>query len=178
MVYWVKTAVMALLMASNAAAFTVSKSSPQWRMSPALMATKEPETEMKVEEKKVKEEKVAVEEVEEKPEKFDLMAWFEAKAPLVEKALEESVKSDCPQTKKICESMSYSLMAGGKRIRPMIALAACEMLGGSIEEGMPIAIATEMIHTFSLIHDDLPAMDNDDLRRGKPTNHVSFVVFV
>ena len=104
--------------------------------------------------------------MEDKPEKFDLMAPFEAKAPLVEKALEEFVKSDCPQTKKICESMSYSLMAGGKRIRPMITLAACEMLGGSVEEGMPIAIATEMIQTSSLIHDDLPAMDNDDLVSG------------
>jgi len=102
------------------------------------------------------------------------MAWFESKAPLVEKALEDSVTSHCPQTKKICESMSYSLMAGGKRIRPMIALAACEMLGGTIEEGMPIAIASEMIHTFSLIHDDLPSMDNDDLRRGKPTNHIVY----
>merc|ERR1711920_1218180 len=114
------------------------------------------------------------EKVEEKTDKFDLMAWFESKSPLVEKALEESVTSHCPQTKKICESMSYSLMAGGKRIRPMIALAACEMLGGTIEEGMPIAIATEMIHTFSLIHDDLPSMDNDDLRRGKPTNHIVY----
>ena len=66
-------------------------------------------------------------------------------------------------------------MAGGKRIRPVLCLAACEMLGGTEEMAMPTAVALEMIHTMSLIHDDLPSMDNDDMRRGKPTNHVSFV---
>jgi geranylgeranyl diphosphate synthase type II len=78
------------------------------------------------------------------------------------------------QTKKIQESMRYSLLAGGKRIRPILCLAACEMFGGSEEMAMPTAIALEMIHTMSLIHDDLPAMDNDSLRRGKPTNHVIY----
>jgi geranylgeranyl diphosphate synthase type II len=68
--------------------------------------------------------------------------------------------------------MLYSLMAGGKRIRPVLCLAACEMFGGTEEQAMPAAVALEMIHTMSLIHDDLPSMDNDDLRRGKPTNHV------
>lgn len=94
------------------------------------------------------------------------------KAP-IEAALEASVKSRIPQTDKICESMAYSLMAGGKRIRPVLCIAACEMFGGSQETAMPTAVALEMIHTMSLIHDDLPSMDNDDLRRGKPTNHVS-----
>jgi len=84
------------------------------------------------------------------------------------------VQSDVPQTDKICESMSYSLMAGGKRIRPVLCLAACEMFGGSEEDAMPTAVALEMIHTMSLIHDDLPSMDDDDLRRGKPTNHVIY----
>ena len=70
--------------------------------------------------------------------------------------------------------MKYSLMAGGKRIRPILCLAACEMFGGSDKVAMPTAVALEMIHTMSLIHDDLPAMDNDDLRRGKPTNHVLY----
>lgn len=70
--------------------------------------------------------------------------------------------------------MKYSLLAGGKRIRPILCLATCEMFNGSIEAAMPTAIALEMIHTMSLIHDDLPAMDNDNLRRGKPTNHVVF----
>jgi geranylgeranyl diphosphate synthase type II len=64
-------------------------------------------------------------------------------------------------------------MAGGKRIRPVLCIAACEMFGGTQETAMPTAVALEMIHTMSLIHDDLPSMDNDDLRRGKPTNHVS-----
>ena len=72
------------------------------------------------------------------------------------------------------EAMSYSLEAGGKRIRPAMLLAACEMAGGDTDEALPFACALEMIHTYSLIHDDLPAMDNDDLRRGKPTNHKVF----
>ena len=68
------------------------------------------------------------------------------------------------------ESMKYSLTAGGKRLRPVLLLAACEFAGGDIYEAMPYACAMEYIHTYSLIHDDLPAMDNDDLRRGLPTN--------
>lgn len=69
------------------------------------------------------------------------------------------------------ESMKYSLTAGGKRLRPVLLLAACEFAGGNIREAIPYACAIEYIHTYSLIHDDLPAMDNDDLRRGLPTNH-------
>ena len=69
------------------------------------------------------------------------------------------------------ESMKYSLTAGGKRLRPILLLAACEFAGGDIIEAIPYACAVEYIHTYSLIHDDLPAMDNDDLRRGLPTNH-------
>ncbi|MFS0554071.1 polyprenyl synthetase family protein [Brevibacillus sp. 179-C9.3 HS] len=72
------------------------------------------------------------------------------------------------------ESMKYSLMAGGKRLRPMLVLAVLEALDKPIERGVPFAAALEMIHTYSLIHDDLPAMDDDDLRRGKPTNHKVF----
>ena len=71
-------------------------------------------------------------------------------------------------------AMVYSLEAGGKRLRPVMLLAACEMAGGQAETALPFACALEMIHTYSLIHDDLPAMDNDDLRRGKPTNHKVF----
>ncbi|MDO4739867.1 MAG: polyprenyl synthetase family protein [Eubacteriales bacterium] len=74
------------------------------------------------------------------------------------------------------ESMSYSLLAGGKRLRPVMLLEAVEMLGGSIEEAMIPACAVEMIHTYSLIHDDLPGMDDDTLRRGVPTNHVVYGV--
>ena len=70
--------------------------------------------------------------------------------------------------------MKYSLMAGGKRIRPILCMAACEMFNGDENIAMPTAVALEMIHTMSLIHDDLPSMDNDVLRRGKPTNHVLY----
>ena len=70
--------------------------------------------------------------------------------------------------------MSYSLLAGGKRLRPILVLLSCEACGGRLEAAMPAACAIEMVHTYSLIHDDLPAMDNDDLRRGRPTNHVVF----
>mmetsp|Transcript_102712 Transcript_102712/g.296915 ORF Transcript_102712/g.296915 Transcript_102712/m.296915 type:complete len:338 (+) Transcript_102712:60-1073(+) len=105
---------------------------------------------------------------------FDLTEYIMSKQPQITKALEDSVKSPEKETELICESMRYSLMAGGKRIRPVLCLAACEMFGGSEEVAMPTAVALEMIHTMSLIHDDLPAMDNDDLRRGKPTNHVVY----
>ncbi len=67
--------------------------------------------------------------------------------------------------------LRYSLLAGGKRVRPMLTLAACELVGGNIATALPTACAMEMIHTMSLIHDDLPSMDNDDFRRGRPTNH-------
>lgn len=72
---------------------------------------------------------------------------------------------------KIIESVKYSLTVGGKRIRPILLLAACEFAGGNLNEAIPYACAIEYIHTYSLIHDDLPAMDNDDIRRGKATNH-------
>ncbi len=74
----------------------------------------------------------------------------------------------------IIEAMKYSLMAGGKRIRPVLCLASAEAVGGNPQAVLPAACALEMVHTYSLIHDDLPAMDNDDLRRGKPTCHVAF----
>ena len=69
------------------------------------------------------------------------------------------------------EAMEYSLLAGGKRIRPVLTLETCRMCGGNLQAALPFACAVEMIHTYSLIHDDLPAMDDDDLRRGRPTNH-------
>ena len=106
---------------------------------------------------------------------FDLNEYIMSKQPAITKALEASVVSPEPQTDLICESMRYSLMAGGKRVRPVLCLAACEMFGGDEEIAMPTAVALEQIHTMSLIHDDLPSMDNDDLRRGKPTNHVSLI---
>lgn len=92
--------------------------------------------------------------------------------------LVESLPDSIPQNWEIPislrESMEYSLLAGGKRLRPLLVIAAAEAIGGQREAAMPIAQAVEMIHTYSLIHDDLPAMDNDDFRRGKPTNHKVF----
>lgn len=90
---------------------------------------------------------------------------------LAENALREYVKESNLPHKKIYEAMAYSLMAGGKRLRPVIMMMTAEMLGKTSDIVMPFAAALEMIHTYSLIHDDLPAMDNDDLRRGRPTNH-------
>lgn len=76
--------------------------------------------------------------------------------------------------KGLADSMRYSLLAGGKRIRPMLVLEFCRISGGDVEAALPAACAIEMLHTYSLIHDDLPCMDNDELRRGKPTNHVVY----
>ena len=82
-------------------------------------------------------------------------------------------KEECPE-KVLNNSMEYSLMAGGKRLRPILVLATYELFRQDIEEAMPFAVAIEMIHNFSLIHDDLPEVDNDDFRHGKPTNHKQF----
>lgn len=92
---------------------------------------------------------------------------------LVEAALIDFAK-DIQGPERLKEAMAYSLLAGGKRIRPCLCLASGEALGLTSDQLLPMAVALEMIHTYSLIHDDLPAMDNDDLRRGKPTNHVVF----
>lgn len=100
---------------------------------------------------------------------FDLSAYLAQRQALVEAALERAIPITYPE--KIYEAMRYSLMAGGKRLRPILCLATCELAGGTLEMAMPTACALEMIHTMSLIHDDLPAMDNDDYRRGKLTNH-------
>ncbi|MBQ0004268.1 MAG: polyprenyl synthetase family protein [Clostridiales bacterium] len=79
-----------------------------------------------------------------------------------------------PYAATIDKAMAYSLKVGGKRLRPVLLLAACDFAGGDIKEALPYACSLEYIHTYSLIHDDLPAMDNDDLRRGQPTNHIVF----
>lgn len=89
-------------------------------------------------------------------------------------SLESYVTEKDTHERNIYKSMRYSLMAGGKRLRPVLCLAVCDMLGGSEAVVLPFACAIEMIHTYSLIHDDLPAMDNDDYRRGKLTNHKVF----
>ncbi|WP_281886681.1 polyprenyl synthetase family protein [Paenibacillus sp. YYML68] len=97
--------------------------------------------------------------------------YIQEQSVRVERELETSIPSTWSVPVALRESMMYSLMAGGKRLRPILVLAAAEAVGGREDAAMPVALAIEMIHTYSLIHDDLPAMDNDDLRRGKPTNH-------
>lgn len=87
-------------------------------------------------------------------------------------ALQAYMKAEMPE--ELRKAMEYSLLAGGKRLRPMLCLSACEMTGGQLEAALPLACALEMIHTYSLIHDDLPCMDDDDFRRGRPSNHKVF----
>ena len=96
--------------------------------------------------------------------------WLEE----IEKALDVYTQSDQALHETLFSSMRYSLQSGGKRLRPMLVLSFCDLCGGAWREALPFACAIEMIHTYSLIHDDLPSMDNDDLRRGKPTNHKVF----
>ena len=100
---------------------------------------------------------------------FDFKAYLAKAKAKVEEALDQSLRPERPESLR--EAMRYSLLAGGKRLRPILCLAACELAGGDAAQAMPTAVALEMIHTMSLIHDDLPAMDDDDLRRGRPTNH-------
>jgi len=104
---------------------------------------------------------------------FDLTVYIDNKNQQINVALEKILHASIP-SEPIVEAMKYSLMAGGKRIRPVLCLAAAEAVGGKPQAVLPAACALEIVHTYSLIHDDLPAMDNDDLRRGKPTCHVAF----
>jgi len=103
-----------------------------------------------------------------------LVLYLEEKRTLVEENLLRLLGAPERYPCTLYQAMHYSLFAGGKRIRPILAIAAAEAVGGETETVIPIAVAVEMIHTYSLIHDDLPAMDDDDLRRGKPTNHKVF----
>jgi geranylgeranyl diphosphate synthase type II len=104
---------------------------------------------------------------------FDLSAYIKNKNQQINVALEK-ILHDSQPSEPIVQAMKYSLMADGKRIRPVLCLAAAEAVGGKPQTVLPAACALEIVHTYSLIHDDLPAMDDDDLRRGKPTCHVAF----
>ena len=105
---------------------------------------------------------------------MDFKNWFETKVKVIDEYLEEIIEvKDNPQS-VIYEAMNYSLLSGGKRLRPVLLLAAYELFKEDYAEALPFAGAMEMIHTYSLIHDDLPAMDDDDYRRGKITNHKKF----
>ena len=103
----------------------------------------------------------------------DFEREYEELRALTERELEKRFSDDVPQ-KTLLEAMRYSLLAGGKRVRPVMLLAFCRACGGEAEKALPFACGLEMLHTYSLIHDDLPCMDDDTLRRGKPTNHVVF----
>ncbi|HOP39760.1 MAG TPA: polyprenyl synthetase family protein [Geobacteraceae bacterium] len=105
---------------------------------------------------------------------MDLKAYLKKMQKEVDEALETYLPQKDELPSSIHTSMRYSVFAGGKRVRPILLLAACDAVGGDMRKATPAACAMEMIHTYSLIHDDLPAMDNDDFRRGNPTNHKVF----
>ncbi len=107
-------------------------------------------------------------------DEFDLKGYLSRRKQIVEEALEKVFPTASGLEKRVVEAARYSLFAGGKRLRPILCLAAAEVVGGDLWPVMPAACALEMIHTYSLIHDDLPAMDNDDYRRGVLTNHKVF----
>ena len=105
----------------------------------------------------------------------DLKTYLRQQAGIFDRYLEQYYRRSENDPEKPMEilrqSMAYSLLAGGKRLRPILAISSCRLFGGDLEQVLPVALAIEMIHTYSLIHDDLPAMDDDNFRRGMPTNH-------
>ncbi|MCX7634811.1 MAG: polyprenyl synthetase family protein [Syntrophales bacterium] len=105
---------------------------------------------------------------------FDIDTYLNTKRAMVEEALRNLFPEGREEPEVLYRAMRYSLLAGGKRIRPILCIASAESVGGDAETVLPAACALECIHTYSLIHDDLPAMDNDDLRRGKPASHRVF----
>jgi len=104
----------------------------------------------------------------------DPHAYVERQRARIDAALDAAFPLDAADPHRLIEAIRYSLLGGGKRIRPLLLLAACEAVGGDAERAMPYACAVELIHTYSLIHDDLPAMDDDSLRRGRATSHRVF----
>jgi geranylgeranyl diphosphate synthase type II len=109
-----------------------------------------------------------------RPAPFDLAQFLETRSATVNAALDRFLPAAATKPATIHKAMRYSLFAGGKRMRPALVLAAAAACGGREADALPLACAVECIHTYSLVHDDLPAMDNDDFRRGKPTNHKVF----
>jgi len=105
---------------------------------------------------------------------FDLTGYLEERRQLIEGALDRYLPSERERPHLLHKAMRYSIQAGGKRLRPILCLASAEAVGGSMESAIIPAVALEYLHTYTLIHDDLPAMDNDDLRRGKPASHKVF----
>src|SRR5437773_3480132 len=105
---------------------------------------------------------------------MDIKTYLEQKRQEVDRFLESIMPAEDAPPATLHKAMRYSLFAGGKRVRPILAIAACEAIRGTSPLILPLASTLELIHTYSLIHDDLPAMDNDDYRRGKLTNHKGF----
>ncbi len=105
---------------------------------------------------------------------MDLKVYLQEECARVDAALDRFLPKETELPHSVHKAMRYSIFAGGKRVRPILMLAACQAVGGEKESALPAACAMEMIHTYSLIHDDLPAMDDDDFRRGNPTNHKVF----
>lgn len=105
---------------------------------------------------------------------MNLEQYLAQQRGLVDKALDEMLPAEDNEPAILHKAMRYSVFAGGKRIRPILAMTAAEIVGGAAENVLPLAVALECVHTYSLIHDDLPAMDDDDFRRGKPTAHKEF----
>lgn len=105
---------------------------------------------------------------------MEIAAYLTARTKIVDRALNGYLPKESVKPATIHKAMRYSIFAGGKRLRPVLTLAAAEACGGKVADALPAACAVECIHTYSLIHDDLPCMDNDDLRRGRPTNHKVF----
>src|SRR3954471_5489499 len=105
---------------------------------------------------------------------MDFAAALKRQVSRVEKGIDLHVPPATTRPVRLHSAMRYSLEAGGKRLRPVLVLAAAEVFGAAPEEALAAAVAVECIHTYSLIHDDLPCMDNDDLRRGRPTAHKAF----
>jgi len=105
---------------------------------------------------------------------MNLRSYLATRQKLIDRALDQYLPKETVRPATIHKAMRYSLFAGGKRLRPVLTLAAAEACGGKIDNAMPLACAMECIHTYSLVHDDLPSMDNDDFRRGRPTCHKVF----
>ena len=105
---------------------------------------------------------------------FNLSDYLTKRRKIIEEALQNLIEGIDEASGTLKRAMKYSLFSGGKRIRPIFAFAAAEAVGGTAKDALPAAIALELIHTYSLVHDDLPAMDDDDLRRGLPTSHKVF----
>lgn len=105
---------------------------------------------------------------------MEIKSYLKERCRIVDEALERYLPKEDELPFSLHKAMRYSVFAGGKRVRPILMLAACEAVGGAVAQALPAACAMEMIHTYSLIHDDLPAMDDDDFRRGNPTNHKVF----